>query len=76
MKLIFIFCSTTVVMADLIGFNRLGNNIKGHYQAKLQERTRSTYLKQLQGFMIANEANKFQSYAGLSFKAACPGDEI
>ena len=47
-------------MADLIGFNRLGNNVKGHYGARFLQKSRSSYLKQLQGFMISNEAGKFQ----------------
>ena len=48
-------------MADLIGFNRLGNNVKGHYEARFLRKSRSSYLKQLQGFMISNEAEKSQS---------------
>lgn len=61
MKFIYVVCITTDVIADLIGFNRLGNNIQGHYQARFPDKTRSNYYKQLKGFMIANKADNFQN---------------
>ena len=61
MKVILFVCITIGAMADLIGFNRLGNNVKGHYEARFLRKSRSSYLKQLQGFMISNEAEKSQS---------------
>ena len=62
MKIAVIFCITIGVNGDLIGFNRLGNNVQGHYQTRILQKTRSSsYFKQLEDFMISRETVNFQS---------------
>ena len=63
MNVVILFLAVTSICADLIGYNRMGNNVNGHYKAKIQDhkRSQSNYLKQLQQFMDSQNSEDSQA---------------
>ena len=71
MNILKILLAITTVAADLIGYNRLGNNVNGHVKQRLQKRSQSNYLRQLQKFLKTHEndqAKIVKHYINSNFK--------
>ena len=49
-----------VSSADLIGYNRLGNNVNGHYQAKMEKRgfNSNSYYRQLRKYAASMDGRQ------------------
>jgi len=70
-----LFLAFTTIEADLIGYNRLGNNVHTHLKGGFQKRSQSSYLRQLQQFMDTQDnspAEKFTNFFDSSIKKAAP----
>ena len=65
MKLLlaFLTVSSVTVTADLIGYNRLGNNVNGHvfWTKKMKKNNYKNYMKQLQHFISENPSKSLQN---------------
>ena len=61
MKVLMLILAFNVVSADLIGYNRLGNNVNNHYTASFQKRSASNYLRQLQQFMDSKDNSQSET---------------
>ena len=55
LKLFLAFLTVSSVTADLIGYNRLGNNVNGHVLSKkMKKNSYKNYMKQLNNFITEN----------------------
>jgi len=75
MNVLKLFLAFTIIGADLIGYNRLGNNVHSHLKGGFQKRSQSSYLRQLQQFMDTqdnSQAEKLTKYIDSNIKEAAP----